>query len=94
MSELKFVCPKCGDNVIEEVLYSATVIYEVSVDRDGDYVDVSAPYINDGEVERYQCRNCNFQIGEDGEITSSEQLAEWLLEQDYNKEQKDGKQEA
>jgi len=88
MSALKFVCPKCKDTSIEEVVNDCTAYYHIAIDESGNYVDTFDTYTEDGNLRHYQCRKGGHIIKwPDGSpIIDTEELAEYLLEQDYNKE--------
>ena len=79
-NSLKFKCPKCKNNQIEEVMtdvvQSSTIDY---IDSEG-YVDYENISTEGGEVDRYQCGKCGYVIKNEigGKINDAEELAEWL----------------
>lgn len=83
--EIKFKCPKCGCEHLEEVLSNVTQYSIIDViDDDGaiDYRDKGMSY-DGGEVNRYQCNECGFTVGEDetnGEVNTPEELVKWIKE--------------
>ena len=62
---LKFKCPKCGSNVLEEIMIeviTSTPIRKITVANgryEPDY-DHSNAETHDGQVDRYQCAKCGF----------------------------------
>lgn len=78
---MKFVCPRCGDVRLEEVMANVWQSSEI-VDVD---LEVNEPvygeYTTDGgELDHYQCMSCGHVLkNEDGNtIMDSEGLVEWL----------------
>lgn len=98
MEEMEFNCPSCkyrGD-FIEEVCSNAVVAYNVSVNKDGEYVRTHFSEIFDYCVDRYQCPVCGFRIKDkDNEfIDNSQDLAEWLKSQGTQGEGRDAQHAA
>ncbi len=86
MSYLKFICSRCGNKTLEAVVDNATVVSAiVAIDEDGN-VEYGTPIITDGNFQFFQCTNCGHVYQDEfGDVLENEQeLAEWLLEQDYN----------
>ena len=62
---LKFKCPKCGSNVLEEIMIeviTSTPIRKITVangryEPDYDHSNAETLY---GQVDRYQCSKCGF----------------------------------
>ena len=80
VKRLKFKCPKCSSNRLEEVMGNCTVssaIKEICSDGDIEYGDQSTEY---GEVDRYQCLECGFVLKDENgnKIDGVEKLVEWL----------------
>lgn len=67
--KISFKCPKCGCNEIEEIMGGVVVASEVKEDAcylgDGEIeLEYGEQTNTDGEVERYQCKNCGFLISD------------------------------
>ena len=82
---IKFVCPRCGGNVLEEVLDNAhvetPVTFQVEPGRTtGMRMIYGKTTCIEGDIERYQCSACGFTPSqEDGDpICDDEALEEWL----------------
>lgn len=72
---LKFVCKKCGHEVIEQVLNGCTVVTKIAVvnSNEVEYKDVPDA-IMCSEPTVFQCANC----GEKIPAESDEELIDWL----------------
>lgn len=75
---IKFKCPKCGAARIEEIMGGVTVASEICPEAtyqgDGQIeVQYGEQTNEDGEVERYQCNDCGFNLG-----SSSQELMAFL----------------
>jgi hypothetical protein len=76
---LKFKCPACDSNELEEVMTNVTQYSSISIIEEGENGVVAIDYANnnceDGEVDHYQCMGCGYILtGVHDEID----LAEWL----------------
>lgn len=74
MPELKFTCPKCGDNRLERILLDAVVCTRVTAIENFDGWGV-VEFDSDDEIHeygniRFQCVECGFVIdtGDDKEV--------------------------
>lgn len=74
---LKFKCPECGGDKLEEVVYDALVHLPVERIENEYEISYDYPEIQDGRIDRYQCNCCGYII----EATNSEDLYEWLSKQ-------------
>lgn len=70
---MKFYCPDCGNDQLECIQVNAVVCTPIDVD-DGEVIYKEAE-IHDGDVDRYQCRNCGWTIPG---VTTDEELLEWI----------------
>lgn len=80
---LKFTCPKCGKNDLEEVMVGVTVfnsIKTISYDEHGELIDWGDCDHEDGSIDRFQCEECGYTIEDkDGMlIRHYDELIEWL----------------
>ena len=81
---VKFKCPICEGNCLEEVMINVTTtsfVNDISIE-DG---VVNCDYDNigheDGEVDRYQCSVCGFALKINGDtVNDLEGLAKWFKE--------------
>lgn len=75
----RFCCPKCGNDVAEEVVIDAVISNEVmGVEEDG-YDDIeygSCGEAYGGCVSRYQCKRCGFVIPD---VKCTEEMREYIL---------------
>ena len=77
---MKFTCPECNHNKLEEVLSDVTVISEISsIDENGE-VEYGKQTNCDGSICRYECKACGFILLDDEKlpIVDVEGLVEWL----------------
>lgn len=102
--ELKFECPRCGHDTLNDVTLGCAVTHDIAVmdfdDEDPTFLDIlyGEQYETEyGSESFYECGSCLYVVG-DGDhgvgsrVLGSHQLLEWLLKQPYN--QDDQKQEA
>ena len=89
---LQFICPRCQRTKLEEVVSAeavSTTLLRLDPDGAHDFNIRSTEAVNPTGVEAYRCTFCEETVkdanGDD--ITDSEDLAEWLREQPYNKEE-------
>lgn len=76
----QFTCPKCENNVAEEILCGATASYEFTgVNEDGELEYNGITSTDGGEFSRFQCACCGFVL--DG-VESVEDLVEWIENQE------------
>jgi len=79
---MKFVCPDCGKEVLEEVMDGVVVYSSItSISECGDHeYDTKHRVYENGDSVHYQCMNCGFILktknGED--ICTCEDLVSWL----------------
>jgi predicted RNA-binding Zn-ribbon protein involved in translation (DUF1610 family) len=73
--ELRFVCPKCG---YDHLYFRQEVIGEVwGIYRNGE-IRMGDEFPED--LLGFQCARCGYEIADDnGRITDTESLAEWLI---------------
>ena len=72
---LKFVCKKCGHEVIEQVLTGCTVVTKIAVVNSNEVEYEAVPdAIMCSEPTVFQCANCGEQIPAE----SDEELIDWL----------------
>lgn len=85
---LKFICPECKCEQLEEIVSSAEVTTPINqLDEECDFeYDLHSQSIENGHVERYQCVYCGHMVvdEDDSVITDSAELVAWLKKQDYN----------
>ena len=83
--KINFKC-KCGGSIIEEVLDEVLQYSTISdiekLDNDMVALDYGETNTEDGNLSRYQCRNCGLFI----KALSPEELYEWLECNDMLKE--------
>jgi ribosomal protein L37AE/L43A len=83
IKQLKFKCPKCGKENLECVMDGLHACPVIEIDEDGDFE--YGDYESYGDVERWQCLDCGFNLVRDdgfGEytITDNEDVIEWIRE--------------
>ena len=79
-NSLKFKCPKCNHNQLEEVMIDVVQSSTIdNIDEEG-YVDYEHTSSEGGEVDRYQCAKCGYVLKNEigGKIDTPEELVEWL----------------
>ena len=83
---LKFTCPGCKGNRLEEVMENVTVSSEVTnIDDEGDH-DYGIQTNENGELSHFQCVKCGYILeikdgeGNDRSVTEPDELAEWIRE--------------
>lgn len=91
--KLKFICPECDGIDLEYVTpdIECAISAITEIDTMGlDYGDIELS--GDSGDSYFQCATCSTQIvDEDGYLILEEgELIGWLLEQPYNKDNKDG----
>lgn len=89
MTHVKFVCPDCSFNQLEEVQDSCVVsvqLYDISVDveEDGGWTcncEYGEEEVCEAFTDRYQCSNCGFVLtkGSKTPIKDLQDLGEWLI---------------
>lgn len=81
-NSLVFICPKCQETRIEEVVSDAVVTSEIVIIHEDGELDYGDQIVDDGLVSRYQCLNCGFVIGgnEEGDSSIKDQLelVDWI----------------
>lgn len=78
---MRFTCPKCSHQVLEEIVCGATVTSEIlDILIEEPEAEYGKQDTESGDVERYQCAGCGFVIknGESEEVFTLEGLVEWL----------------
>ena len=86
MSELKFVCPNCGDTEIQECfkdayVYQTIVMFE---DPDDTIPEVEGTDFYGGSHEGFHCRTCDWRLPVDGSADRYKNLQDWLSVQECN----------
>ena len=81
--ELKFTCPKCGQNRLGSV-EQALVTYPITkIPNDGDLdYDIENPVIGGGEVLGYQCMDCGYELKDKQgySVIDCVKVPEWIRE--------------
>jgi hypothetical protein len=83
---LKFECPKCGCDFLEEIMSDVIVNSAImNLDSEGDF-DYGEQIRDGGVVERYQCEGCGWEVVDDFDCTidDSLELVEWLKKRPEN----------
>ena len=80
---LKFTCPECGKNRLEEVTVDVVQYSEITaIDEETSAVDYGGHNTDGGNVNCYQCLDCGYEIEfedeEREEVNSSVLLVEWI----------------
>ncbi len=77
---LKFKCPKCNHNQLEEVMINVVQSSTISEIDSEEYIDYENSSTDGGEVDRYQCSQCGYVLKNElgGTIDTPEELVEWL----------------
>jgi len=81
MNKPNFKCPDCTHDEIEEIAYGAIVTAKVAIIDGCGIVGYSDPTWEEGEVDRYQCRQCGYVIrseNTDEPIVDTRELFKWL----------------
>lgn len=86
MENLKFKCPECEADRLEEVMTEVTVNTEITsivVDSDGDEGDIDISYADqvneNGSVSHYQCYCCGYVLRKENRpICEETELVDWL----------------
>jgi len=75
---LKFICPSCGCNYLEQILDGVHSIQILNIDEDSDFN--YGEYESDGMVDRVQCVGCGYILKDkfDSEITENMEIVEWV----------------
>ena len=78
---MKFKCPKCESNRLEEIADGATVSTEILDIEDGGSINYGEPSVDEAYTDRYQCLNCGWVLPVSANHTpDSEELFQWLEE--------------
>jgi len=82
MSKLKFKCPKCNGNRLEEVCTQVVQSSEITdIDAENELLDYGGTSYDGGELSHYQCLECSYVlIDEDVAVETVEDLIAWLKE--------------
>lgn len=75
-----FTCPNCGGHGIEGVQTGVTVVTAVSLSADGRSLLFGEQTNYDGGSSHFQCDTCGELIGEEGEVTTDQDLMDYLEE--------------
>lgn len=83
--EYIFKCPKCGKNVLEEVMTNVTQSSSITtlIDEKGNlYLDYDAVSNDGGEIDRYQCADCGYVLTDKygNTVKDTDSLMKWLKE--------------
>ena len=84
----KFKCPKCGREILEEVITGivlSTPLSKIAMTDDcpDPEYDYSKEESHDGIVDRYQCKNCGF-------VIPGATIIEEVIESEYVEVNKNG----
>ena len=77
---LNFTCPKCGQHILEEIMTNCIQSSAIDTITDEGHVYYDETSTDLGEVDHYQCQNCNYVLKDENDIKISlpEELVEWL----------------
>jgi transcription elongation factor Elf1 len=78
---LKFKCPACGCEKLEEVLVGVRQLSLITAIDESGAIDYDPNGVNaeEGEVSNYQCFNCGEHLqDESGVVNDPDILVEWL----------------
>jgi len=80
--KLKFICPICGNERLEEVCTGATLSHTVEVYRGGENAEYSETEIHEAYTDRFQCEECGYVLYHDnGSVVKTlEDASEWILD--------------
>ena len=78
MKTLKFVCPKCKHNVIEEIMENASISSNIKTLTEDGATYAEDVSVADGDVVCYQCGECGYILRDNDKIiTTIEEVIEW-----------------
>jgi len=79
---IKFKCPDCGCERAECEEENAVAFSNITVIREDGDLDFEAPSIQDSDVARFGCLECNFsaQDSDGNNIIDNAEFAEWCKE--------------
>ena len=78
---MKFKCPSCKSNRLEEIADGAIVSTEILDIEDGGSINYGVPSVDEAYTDRYQCLNCGWVLPVTANTTpDSEELFQWLEE--------------
>lgn len=84
MSQLKFICPNCGDNKIEEIMTDAVVTSDINNIHESGDIDYGESSHEGGFINHFQCRGCGEIVGKDSSqtrgVVTPEDLYNYLKE--------------
>ena len=77
---LNFKCPKCGQNILEEIMVNCIQASSIDTISDEGFVDYDNASTDFGEVSHYQCLNCGYILTDENDIKISlpSELVNWL----------------
>ena len=80
---VKFVCPDCGGNRLECILYGTHVAEITNIDEEGDFD--YGEYESSGDIERFQCLTCGYVLTgrfgySDWPLSEQDEVVKWCLE--------------
>jgi len=77
---MKFTCPKCKTNRLEEVMVDVTVASQVTLIYDDGDMDYGNQTNEGGEIDHYQCIECGCVLKDDNNEPVKDQLdlVKWL----------------
>ena len=80
MADLKFKCPDCHNEKLEEVCSNAAISVPVTITDDGNYGTFGKVEVLESHPDRFQCDYCGYTISDDtlDPIVDTEEVATWL----------------
>ena len=80
MNGLKFKCPKCGGDRLDEICTGVIQASEITdIDVENAILDYGETSYDGGELSHYQCLKCSYVLEDNGvTIEDVEDLIDWL----------------
>ena len=78
--KLKFICPNCGGNKINRIIWESHTTEIKEINEDG--ICKYDKTVSEAEESNFQCADCSFEILDkyNYPIEREEQLAQWIKE--------------
>lgn len=73
----RFCCPKCQNDIAEEVVFEGVICNEVNGSCEGDLDYGNCGEVEGGYIDRYQCKSCGYVIPK---IHTPEEMVKWIEE--------------